>query len=58
MVGGAAVAIIGAIFSITGIGAIIGIPMIFVGVAIMFPRFAVVMAILAAVAFISLLMVL
>jgi hypothetical protein len=49
---GAALAIVGALISLTGIGALVGIPMIIVGLAAMFPnltKFLIIIGVLAVV---------
>jgi hypothetical protein len=49
---GAALAIVGALISLTGIGALVGIPMVIVGLAAMFPnltKFLIIIGVLAVV---------
>lgn len=52
---GAIIAIVGVAFTLTTIGALVGIPMMILGFGVIFPRFTAAMAILAGVAFIGLL---
>lgn len=51
MIAGGLVVVAGTFLSITGIGAIIGVPMVFVGFGLIFPRFTLAMISLAVVAF-------
>jgi len=53
LLAGALILVVGALLTVTGIGAILGMPMIALGFAVMFPRFtkwAVVLAVLLVIA--------
>lgn len=55
---GAVIAVVGGVLSFTGIFAIFGIPMVFVGLAFMFPRLAKFMIVLAVFSMITLVLML
>jgi hypothetical protein len=57
-VAGAAVLLAGALLSVTGIGTLLGIPMVGVGLALLFPRFAAVIIALTVLAIIGVILAL